>query len=313
MAITTDPQPFGRSSGNLPHPDPHVNAPQILAWAICWPWNLLWTVFAYNPLRYFVEFAVTEFRTALQEISSGQFRDIQNELLEADFADLPHPPAQPATQEGSRPPLIIADPHPEEVPVEPAYHQMRSRQTPLRRPDASDPAPCPDGPQPAGPVSASQQHQFLATADHRTAGTHSTTQETAAFRMPPGHFAQNSTPPVGQNSFQQSDHITAAATSQQAVPPAGAAGLPPTGENTPQDAWSWQPPPARNPRTPQGTTWYANGQRVSEPAVSATPLNQSEDSPPRICRTTAKAPHIGPSPWDAPPSDNSTPPVPPLN
>lgn len=64
----------------LTRPDPREYVQQILAWAICWPWNLVWTVCVYNPFRYVGEFVVKEFGSALDEISSGQFREIESDL-----------------------------------------------------------------------------------------------------------------------------------------------------------------------------------------------------------------------------------------
>jgi len=108
MATSSDPGGIGRSS--LAVPDPRLNASQILAWAICWPWNLLWTVCAYNPLAWLIDIAVREFRSGLEEISSGQFREIERELMGDDNA-LPASVPSQVVAEG-RPGLVVGDPLP---------------------------------------------------------------------------------------------------------------------------------------------------------------------------------------------------------
>jgi len=52
----------------LTKPDPKDRAAQIIAWAICWPWNLVWTICVYNPFRYVAEFLLKEIQSALFEI-----------------------------------------------------------------------------------------------------------------------------------------------------------------------------------------------------------------------------------------------------
>ena len=65
----------------LTKPDPREYASQIVAWAICWPWNLVWTLCVNNPFRYLIEFGFQEIRAAFDEISSGQFESIERDLL----------------------------------------------------------------------------------------------------------------------------------------------------------------------------------------------------------------------------------------
>lgn len=77
----------------LTKPDPKERAAQIVAWAICWPWNLVWTLCVYNPFRYVGEFFLREIQSALFEISNGQFRSIERDLT----LD-PLPPPYPAPE-----------------------------------------------------------------------------------------------------------------------------------------------------------------------------------------------------------------------
>jgi hypothetical protein len=77
----------------LTKPDPKDRAAQIVAWAICWPWNVVWTFCVYNPFRYIGEFLLREIQSALFEISNGQFSEIERDLtLE------PSPPPFPIRQ-----------------------------------------------------------------------------------------------------------------------------------------------------------------------------------------------------------------------
>jgi hypothetical protein len=64
----------------LTKPDPKDRAAQIVAWAICWPWNVVWTFCVYNPFRYIGEFLLREIQSALFEISNGQFSEIERDL-----------------------------------------------------------------------------------------------------------------------------------------------------------------------------------------------------------------------------------------
>lgn len=75
-----DPSQARTSLAGLTKPDPKERAAQIVAWAICWPWNLVWTLCVYNPFRYVGEFLLREIQSALFEISNGQFRSIERDL-----------------------------------------------------------------------------------------------------------------------------------------------------------------------------------------------------------------------------------------
>jgi len=79
----------------LTKPDPKDRAAQIVAWAICWPWNLAWTICVYNPFRYIAEFLLKEIQSALFEISNGQFSAIEQDLT---LDPLPPPYPIPAPQ-----------------------------------------------------------------------------------------------------------------------------------------------------------------------------------------------------------------------
>lgn len=64
----------------LTRPDPVDQAMRIVAWAICWPWSVVWTLCVYNPFRYIAEFVLREIQSALFDISNGQFRAIEKDL-----------------------------------------------------------------------------------------------------------------------------------------------------------------------------------------------------------------------------------------
>ena len=108
MATSFDPDRAGRSG--LAVPDPKLNASQILAWVICWPWNALWTVCAYNPVFWLIEIAVREFRSGLEEISTGQFREIERELMGG--VNTPPLVVAPHASLASRTSLVVGDPLP---------------------------------------------------------------------------------------------------------------------------------------------------------------------------------------------------------
>jgi hypothetical protein len=90
---------------------------------ICWPWNLVWTLLVHNPLRHMVQFAVVEVRATLDEISSGEFKEIERDLAISEYApvrptaacslaDTPERPAAqsqvPRTQPGPMTPPGVA-------------------------------------------------------------------------------------------------------------------------------------------------------------------------------------------------------------
>jgi len=82
----------------LTKPDPKDRAAQIVAWAICWPWNLVWTICVYNPFRYIARFLLKEIQSALFEISNGQFSSIEQDLT-LDPLPPPHPIPAPQPQQ----------------------------------------------------------------------------------------------------------------------------------------------------------------------------------------------------------------------
>ncbi len=108
MATSSDHGRIG--SSGLAVPDPGLNASQILAWVICWPWNVLWTVCAFNPAFWLIEVAVREFRSGLEEISTGQFREIERELTGG--ASVAAIVAAPHSALSGRSELVVADPLP---------------------------------------------------------------------------------------------------------------------------------------------------------------------------------------------------------
>lgn len=139
MAIDTEPRQIRRSCENLTRPDPRLNTSQILAWAICWPWDLLWSVFVNNPIRYLAVFLVREFQSLLEGISSGRFRDIEAELTDKSPAPPMTPQSDVAT--GGRGSVMVADPLPDWRTARPTAnfgHQEES--APIRR-DQSAAAP----------------------------------------------------------------------------------------------------------------------------------------------------------------------------
>jgi hypothetical protein len=86
----------------LTKPDPKDRASQIVAWAICWPWNLVWTICVYNPFRYVAEFLLKEIQSALFEISNGQFSSIEQDLtLDPPPPPYPIPTPQPRQSEAT--------------------------------------------------------------------------------------------------------------------------------------------------------------------------------------------------------------------
>jgi hypothetical protein len=108
MATSSDHDRIGRSG--LAVPDPKLNASQILAWVICWPWNVLWTVCAFNPVFWLIEVVVREFRSGLEEISTGQFREIERELMGG--ADANGIAVAPHNALSGRSALVVGDPLP---------------------------------------------------------------------------------------------------------------------------------------------------------------------------------------------------------
>jgi len=90
MAIATDPTRL-QTIDRITRPDPGDHYGQIIAWMICWPWNLVWTLTVHNPFRYIVAFVLREIRSTLDEIANGEFSQIERDLSDPvpDGAQMP--------------------------------------------------------------------------------------------------------------------------------------------------------------------------------------------------------------------------------
>lgn len=71
-----------RTIEGLTLPDPRDHYGQILSWIVCWPWNLLWILSVHNPFRYIGEFVMHEIQSMLDEIATGEFSGIAQDLDE---------------------------------------------------------------------------------------------------------------------------------------------------------------------------------------------------------------------------------------
>ena len=79
--VTGSSSPSGRHDVEaVLKPDPLRFVGRLLGWIICWPWDLFWALCMQNPFRYLFGFAVQEVRAALDEITSGEFREIEQDL-----------------------------------------------------------------------------------------------------------------------------------------------------------------------------------------------------------------------------------------
>lgn len=81
MVTGSDLRSREREVDSITRPDPRQHAEQILLWVLCWPWNLLWTALVHNPVRHIVQFLIVELRATLEEISSGEFQEIERDLV----------------------------------------------------------------------------------------------------------------------------------------------------------------------------------------------------------------------------------------
>lgn len=90
-------------------PDPRRFAPRILGWIICWPWDMLCSLIANNPVQLIVIFLATEIRAALDEITQGEFKDIEQDLvIDEPIPSTPHvEPLSAAITERLAPPLTV--------------------------------------------------------------------------------------------------------------------------------------------------------------------------------------------------------------
>lgn len=95
MVTGTDPT-RPRTIEGITRPDPRSHYGQIVAWIVCWPWNLMWTFCIHNPFRYICEFVLREIQSTLDEIATGEFSQIERDL---DERPAPSPASAPATRE----------------------------------------------------------------------------------------------------------------------------------------------------------------------------------------------------------------------
>lgn len=94
-----------RTIEGITRPDPRHHYGQIIAWIVCWPWNMLWTFCVHNPFRYIGEFALHEIRSTLDEIATGEFSEIERDLEETPVVPAPAP--APATTQAR--PVFMPD------------------------------------------------------------------------------------------------------------------------------------------------------------------------------------------------------------
>lgn len=176
----------------LTRPDPREQTAQIVSWAICWPWSVVWTFCVYNPFRYIGEFVLREIQTALYEISQSEFTGIERDLAldpppfplreseaterqamvkqaaapasenQASAPAVPPPESQPdqapeqhpAPVDNSAAVAIATDEPAEDAPA--AQPQMMPQQSP----DAQSPAPVTWSPPQPAPVNAVSRQQL---------------------------------------------------------------------------------------------------------------------------------------------------------
>ena len=95
MVTGTDPT-RPRTIEGITRPDPRSHYGQIVAWIVCWPWNLMWTFCIHNPFRYICEFVLREIQSTLDEIATGEFSQIERDL---DERPVPSPVSAPSSRE----------------------------------------------------------------------------------------------------------------------------------------------------------------------------------------------------------------------
>lgn len=103
MVTTSDIRSPGQDVDSVTRPNPRMNAEQILVWMICWPWSLVWTLLVHNPLRHVVQFAFVEVLTTLEEISCGEFQEIERDLTMSDPPPVPHATADRPANKSQHP------------------------------------------------------------------------------------------------------------------------------------------------------------------------------------------------------------------
>lgn len=106
-------------------PDPRRFAPRILGWIICWPWDVLCSLIANNPLQLMLIFLAKEIRAGLDEITQGEFRDIERDLTFDEPAPVLRPDPTPVVAERMTAPVVV-----EPVVVQPVAPVMPVTQVP---------------------------------------------------------------------------------------------------------------------------------------------------------------------------------------
>ena len=61
-------------------PDVNRYKAHFSAWIVFWPWSVVWTFFAHNPIAYVARLLAEEFKAIMEDITYEQFRDIDKEL-----------------------------------------------------------------------------------------------------------------------------------------------------------------------------------------------------------------------------------------
>jgi hypothetical protein len=98
-------------------PDPLTYAPKILCWILFWPWNLAWSVCVNNPFRYTGHVVVKLIRSTFEEISTGEFKNIEAELSLDQSVTAPAAPVVPTALEPvSVAPIVAVQPPREQQP-----------------------------------------------------------------------------------------------------------------------------------------------------------------------------------------------------
>lgn len=212
----------------LTKPDPKEQAAQIVAWAICWPWNVVWTLCVYNPFRYVGEFLLQELQSALFEISNGQFSEIERDLSLEPQRPSPEqpaaaPPGEPVRQSTATDRPHTHEPAPQPAPAINAAIPLDQQTSIERGQQSATTPPASDWPTPL--PAASQRNG-------RQNGAVTAAAEKAGQQAPSDTYAW--TPPVPSSQFSIADKPL------RAVKP-GSNSEPP-GDAAPTDATA--PPPA---------------------------------------------------------------------
>lgn len=148
----------------LTKPDPLDHASQLIAWAICWPWNVVWTCLVYNPFRFIGEFLLKEIRSGLYEISNGQFSAIERDLSLDDYRDERSPAMSRRSVPSAAPVPAIEKPTETEQPAATTDAPVVESAT-----EATDSKASPASPTPAADLQASASPVALERAAFDTA------------------------------------------------------------------------------------------------------------------------------------------------